>query len=123
MLTQHGEFFPYAMSMKPSGEIVSVAYYDGREQPPSQEMIGMLRDVLVADARAEKVKATAVVYDVRIRDPRTGQKTDAIAVALDHRDHYSVVVMFPYSLLDGKLTVGDPIAEIGQKAIFPRQSV
>ena len=35
LLAQHGEFFPYGGAMTPSGEIVSVAAYDGDEHPPS----------------------------------------------------------------------------------------
>jgi hypothetical protein len=34
MLGEQGEFFPYGGAMRPNGEIVSVAGYDGRGQPP-----------------------------------------------------------------------------------------
>lgn len=118
LLTEQGEFYPYGMSMKPSGEIVSVAGYDGRERPPSQDIIDLLVAAFHADAHAGKVKATALVYDILVKDPKTNTESDAIAVALDHRDNYSVVVLFPYSLVSGQLRIGDPIAEKGKDAVF-----
>jgi len=120
MLSEHGAFYPYAYSMKLTGEIVSVAGYDGNDRPPSQAIIDLLQSSFKAEARAGIVKATAVVYDVWITDSHTGKKTDAIAVALDHRDNYSVIIKFPYLLSAGKLTIGDPIAEAGSHSIFVR---
>jgi hypothetical protein len=70
-------------------------------------------DCLVFNAMG-KVKATALVCDVRVVLPGTSEKSDAIAVALDHKDKYSVVVMFPYVLHAGKLTIGTPFAQKGE---------
>src|ERR1700730_12802808 len=104
MLEQHSEFFPYGAAMKPNGEIVNVAGYDGQEQPPSNEIIELIKTELRKDAAKGQYKATAIVYDVRVVPPGKANKSDAIAVALDHRDNYSVIVMFPYSLSHGKVT-------------------
>jgi len=119
-LTRYGEFFPYAYSMRDDHSIVMVAGYDGRERPPSQDVIDLLKSGLRTDAAAHRIRATAIVYDVRIVDPATGSKSDAIAVALDHADHYSVVVMFPYTLRDSKLELRAPFAEEGAADIFSR---
>jgi hypothetical protein len=120
MLAEHSEFFPYGAAMKPNGEIVSIAGYDGREQPPSQQIIDLLYSNLRRDASNEVYKTTAVVYDVRLTLPGRTATTDAIAVALEHRDDYSVVVMFPYSLTGGTVSIGEPFAEKGPHRIFPR---
>jgi hypothetical protein len=72
----------------------------------------------VQGAKAGKYRATALIYDVRVTLPSTGRKSDAIAVALDHRDHYSVVVMFPYQFTGGELTIGSPFAQKGEGDIF-----
>jgi len=122
MLTTYGEFYPYAVSMGSSGEITVVESYDGREHPPSQAIIDVLQAGLQTDARAGKVKATALVYDIRIDDRRTGKNSDAINIALDHRDNYSVVVLFPYSMVEGKLNVGAPFAQAGEHSVFPMQA-
>lgn len=57
-------------------------------------------------------------YDVRVVLPSTGQKSDAVAVALDHRDNYSVVVYFPYQIKGGKVAFGDLFAVKGEASVF-----
>lgn len=118
MLEKHGEFYPYGYVMKPSGEIALVAGYDGTDRPKSQVIIDLLVDGFKRDAAVGKVKATALVYEVRVVLPGTSEKSDAIAVALDHKDKYSVVVMLPYVLHAGKLTIGTPFAQKGESRIF-----
>ena len=49
----------------------------------------------------------------------TVEKTDAIAVALDHRDGYSVMVIYPYRFHAGRLVIEAPIAQQGAAEIFP----
>ena len=98
MLRQHGEFFPFGGALDKRGEVVTVGGTDGREQPPSADVIRLLKEGFVQGAKSGKYRATALIYDVRVMLPSNGQKSDAIAVALNHRDHYSVVVMFPYQL-------------------------
>jgi hypothetical protein len=104
--------------MKPTGEIALVAGYDGTDRPKSQAIIDLLVDGFKRDAATGKVKATALVYDIRVVPPGTNEKSDAIAVALDHKDKYSVVVMLPYVLHAGKLTIGTPFAQKGESRIF-----
>jgi hypothetical protein len=119
LLEQHHEFFPYGMALKLDGKVTSVASYDGREQPPSPDVIRLLKKGLSESARAGEYKATAIVYDVRVQLPSSQEKSDAIAVQLDHRDHYSVVVYLPYRLESGKVAIGEPFANDGRYDIFP----
>jgi hypothetical protein len=118
MLRQHGEFYPYGYVMKPSGEIALVAGYNGTDRPKSQIVIDLLVAGFKQDAAIGKVKATALVYDILVVPPGTSEKSDAIAVALDHRDNYSMVVIFPYVLRHGQLTIGAPFAQKGESRIF-----
>jgi hypothetical protein len=118
MLSNHGEFLPFGGAMRPSGELVSVTGYDGDEHPRSLDLIRLIKDGFVEAARQGQFKATALVYDVRIKLPSAGDKSDAIAVSLNHRDNYSVVVIFPYKIDNGKLTVGDALAQKGEADIF-----
>jgi hypothetical protein len=118
MLSRHGEFVPFGGAMRPSGELVSVAGYDGNEHPPSTEVIRLLRECFVDAARKNEYKATAVVYDARVTLPPTEENCDAIAVSLNHRDGYSVVVFFPYKLTDGKLEIGTVFAQKGGADVF-----
>jgi hypothetical protein len=119
MLREHGEFFPYGAALKANGEIVSVAGYDGREQPPSTEIIRLIKRAFVQGAKAGQYKATALVYDVKVALPSSGQKSDAIAVSLNHRENYSVIVLRPYQLKKGQLTLGEVFVQKGEADVFP----
>jgi hypothetical protein len=118
MLSQHGEFFPFGGAMRANGEIVSVAGYEGEEHPQSAEVIRLLKDGFIHAARKNEYIATALVYDVRVNVPSKEEKSDAIAVSLNHRDHYSIVVIFPYIITDGKLDIGATFAQQGEADIF-----
>ncbi len=104
--------------MRSDGQIVSIAGYDGRERPPSQEVIRLLKEGFVAGARNWEYKATALVYDVIVNLPASGEKSDAIAVSLNHQSTYSVIVYFPYKILNGKATLGTAFAQKGEADIF-----
>jgi hypothetical protein len=118
MLEKHGEFFPYGAAMTQDGEVVAVGSYDSREKPPSQDVINHLKKVLRSGAKAKKYKASAIFFDVRIVPPGTIDKTDAIAIALDHQDNYSVVIYIPYRSQSGKIQLGQAFAAAGTNDVF-----
>jgi hypothetical protein len=123
MLSEHGEFYPFGASMKPDGEIVIAGASDGREHPPSQPLIDILRQSFHADAKSGAIIASATVYDVRTIPPGATSKTDAVAVELDHRDNYSVVVLFVYTVSAGTVQFAAPIAHQGTFEIFGQHGV
>jgi hypothetical protein len=118
MLREHGEFYPYGYEMMTAGEVKQVVGYTGTDHPKSQTIIDLLIDGFKQDSAVHKIKATALVYDMLVVPPGASSKTDAIAVALDHRDNYSVIVIFPYVLAHGNLTVGEPFAQKGKSLVF-----
>src|SRR4030095_8374258 len=118
MLLEHGEFYPFAAAMRSTGEIVSIAAYDGRERPPSDALIELLREELRKDVQTIGYRATAIAYNVTLTTPGSPRADDAIAVALDHRDEYSVVVLYPYVVDAGGVRLDEPVAERGKHAIF-----
>ena len=119
MLKAHGEFFPFGAAMQSDGKVAAVGAWDGDEHPNSTDVITLLKDGFVAGARKGEYKATALVYDVWYKSD-DGSLTDAIAVALDHRDNYSVVVFYPYTLKDGLLSVGKIQVHDGAYEVFGR---
>jgi hypothetical protein len=118
MLREHGAFLPFGAAMRPDDEIVSIASYDGNDCPDARELIRLIKDGFIAGARAKEYKATALVYDVRVKLPASGEASDAIAVSLNHRDGYSIVVLFPYRLEKGELREGTAYAQVGEADIF-----
>ena len=119
MLSEQGEFFPFGATIGESGEPALVAAYHQDEQPLSTELIRLLKDGFTAGARAGTYIATALAFDVTTSVPGDEQPCDAIAVSLNHRAGYSIVVVTPYSLVEGTLIVGESFAEPGEADIFP----
>jgi hypothetical protein len=118
MLATYGEFLPYGQAMAEDGKIVAVGATDGREHPPSKDLIQILKDGFKAGAREGKYKATAIVYDIWIALPGTDMKSDAIAVSLNHRGGYSALVFFPYQLEGQQVVMGDVFAQEEENYVF-----
>jgi hypothetical protein len=121
MLTTYGEFFPFGATMRPDREIALAAGNDGVERPPSEDVIRSIKRGYIQGAREGLLVATALIYDIRIQLPSTNEKTDAIAVSLNHRDNYSIIVIFPYKIQNGKLILGHALAQKGEADVFPPQ--
>ena len=118
MLTDHGEFIPFGGAMRENGQLVSVAGYDGAGHPMSNDTIALIKDGFIAAARQGEYKATAIVYDVKVKLPASEEKSDAIAVSLNHRDNYSIVVFIPYRIDNRRLILGTAFAQKGEADIF-----
>ena len=119
MLKEHGEFYPYGGYMTPDGKITDAGgKIEGTDHPESQPIIDLLRKNFQAKARNGELKATSLIFDVRIKPPGEEEKTDAIQVCLDHRDGYSVEVLFPYKIANGELLFGKTFAQRGDNQIF-----
>ena len=118
MLAKYGELFPFARALGPSGDVISIVGYDGREHPPSDEVINLLERGLRRGAAAGEYVTTALVYDVRLTPKYTARPTDAIAAELEHVGGCAVTVFFPYCLQDGRPRLGSPFATAASRAIF-----
>ncbi len=122
ILKRHGEFLPFGAAMRPNGEIIILGAYDGRAVPGLAdlftELIGSLQDTFIAGARRREYIATALFYDVRVTLASSSERTDAVAVSLNHRDGYSVIVLLPYAIEDGNVVYDSPLAQPGDADIF-----
>jgi hypothetical protein len=118
MLREHGEFYPYGGVMLPDGSMAQFGVHDGNERPRSKDLLDLLLAQFRQDAHQGKYKATGIVYDVMTVPPGATQKTDAIAIRLDHEAGYSVVVMIPYRVVDGQLMKSPLFAVKGDGSIF-----
>jgi hypothetical protein len=118
LLTKYGEFFPFGRVINVDGEIGYHAAYLGDEHPASSDLIDALRQVFRQMAADDKIRASAIIYDIFTLPPERSEKQDAICIAVDHRDSYSVQVIFPYRLVDGVPEIEAPYALEGSFAIF-----
>ena len=119
MLKEHGEFYPFGATLKRDGTQALAGADDGTSKPASQPLIDLMRSGFRAAAAKREIIASALAYDVRVVPPGSGAKTDAVAVEIDHRDGYSVVIYFPYVLQSGGVVFGQAFANAGAGSIFP----
>ncbi len=111
LLREHGEFYPFGGHMKVDGRIVWEGASDKTEHPRSQPLIEILREAHRNRALNGEIRASCIVYDILAIPPGKEEKQDAIAIEIDHRDSYSVFVVFPYTLTsNGVLDVELPYA-------------
>src|SRR5580698_9894371 len=117
MLSQHHGFFPFGATMSPSGSISRTETPKG-DHPP-KELVVLIEQSFVDGAQQGLYKATAVALDVKTVPPGKTERQNAVEVRLDHRDNYSVKVVFPYSYSpSGQLDFAPPFAVAGDKMIF-----
>ncbi|MBV9153919.1 MAG: hypothetical protein JO204_19305 [Alphaproteobacteria bacterium] len=123
ILKRNGEFLPFGAAMRPNREIVCLGAYDGRSYPSLigsfAELIRSLKEALVEGARRHEYVATALFYEVGFTPPAGGEDVDAVAVSLNHRDGYSVIVLLPYKIEGGEVVYDIPRAQPGEADIFP----
>jgi hypothetical protein len=98
MLMRHGEFHPFACSMKSNGEIVDVGAADGTEHPASSDLISILVDGLTLDARSGKIRASGICLNMRLHESFDRAETDAICCRLEHVSGQAVAVYIPYKM-------------------------
>jgi hypothetical protein len=118
LLIRSGGFVPYGGAMLADGELVAISA-DVGEHPTLANVIARMKDQFRVEARNGSYKATAIVHDAMVALPSTGEESDAVAIALNHRDNYSIVVFLPYKIDGGKLIFGTTFAQKGEADIFP----
>jgi hypothetical protein len=120
MLKEYGEFYPYGGYTTPEGVIIDVGVKkDGEDYPRSKDLLGTLRELFRSTAKAKRCRAVAIVFNVAITIPGSGQKSDAIQVSVEHRDGYSADIFYPYQLVDDEVNYGPIFAQAGNHEIFP----
>jgi hypothetical protein len=120
MLVKHGEFYPFGGALNLNGKVINQGAWTGQEHSPSEDVIKVLHEGLKKGAEGGEFLATALVYDVKVIPPGKAEKTDAVAVDVDHRDGVSQTVIYPYCLEDGKPSLGQTYAIPMQHPVFER---
>jgi hypothetical protein len=120
LLKTHGEFFPMANALDKNNKIVQIGAYDGNEKPLSQSVIDDLKSGLRDGAQKGEYKSIAIFYDVKVVNPNTNQKTDAVEVFVESdRENTAFKLFYPYSLTkEGVLTFSESWKNATVKEIF-----
>jgi len=117
MLSEHGEFYPYAATMDPGGEVQAVSAA-GDERPDVGELLLALHAELREQASQGAIRASGIAADVTLTDPDSGRVTDAVQLELDHAETDAVDVYVPYTSGDDGVEFGELVAAAGQAPIF-----
>jgi hypothetical protein len=102
------------------GKIVQMWAYDGNEHPKSQDVINDLIKSLTQGAKKGEYKAVTIFYDVKVVNPHTNIKTDAIAVIAESKaDNAGYRFYYPYTLtLDRQLNLSKSWGNKTHREIF-----
>lgn len=114
-LDAHGAFFPYGMTIDAGGEERLVSAWEGDEPPTPAELLQLL--YLGVQQQAGVLRAAAFVAAVSV------DGSDAIRVALEHREGAAIAVLLPYAKPRwgrGGIRYGELTAAPGEARIWPR---
>jgi hypothetical protein len=95
LLNEYGEFFPMSSVIRMNDSISFVSTYDGNDRPPSEKVIMDLKKTI--NKEKEKYKVVAIFYDVKVIDPSTKLKTDAVAILVETKNDINAYTFYyPY---------------------------
>jgi hypothetical protein len=116
MLTEHRALQPFGSTMSSAGQIVQVGGWNAEPRASSAEQVAEYEASFRDGASRGELRATALLHVVPAVAPTTGE---AVAVRLDHKDEYSIIVTFPYRFSEaGELVIEEPYAGVGESLIF-----
>jgi hypothetical protein len=118
MLREHGEFYPYAVTLDTDGDIAPVAPEVEEPHPDVAQVLVTLHEGLREQAAEGAIRASGIAADVTLTDPDTGETTDAVQVELDHADADPVDIYVPYSSVDDGVKFGELVAAQGREPVF-----
>jgi len=120
MLSEHRQLHPFAIALTSEGRVVPTSPYTDDGRPRSRNVVTVLETGLKQGATSGRYRATALVLDMLVVPPFTDVEHHAIAIRLDHRGGYSVIVFYPYVLGEsGWPAIKAPFSVWGEKKIFP----
>ena len=118
MLSEHGEFFPYAAALGSDGEVSAVGADLEDDSPDVGEVLVALHQGLREQAAEGEIRASGIAADVTLTDPDTGETTDAVQVELDHADADAVDIFVPYETEGDGIKFGELVAAEGREPVF-----
>jgi hypothetical protein len=121
MLLEQRAFRPFGSTLSADGEIRQVGGWVDAAEPVSAVLVSEFEASFRDGAARGELKATALLESVALVSPGESEPGAAIAIRLDHRDGYSIVVTFPYRFSAAwELVIDEPFAAEGTHGIFPR---
>jgi hypothetical protein len=123
MLEEHGEFYPFGVSLREDGMTMDEVYDEGddvseEDTPDVPEVVQRLVTAHRESAETGQLIACGTTLDVMVTDPE-GNDRDAICVDVEHRGGEPIRCLLPYDIdEDGDVTYGDLVALRLEPEIF-----
>jgi hypothetical protein len=118
MLSQDGEFYPYAAALGSDGELNAVGTDLDDDSPDVGAVLVALHEGLRERAAEGAIRASGIAADVTLTDPDSGETTDAVQVELDHADADAVDIFVPYETEAEGIKFGELVAAEGREPVF-----
>jgi hypothetical protein len=118
MLSEHGEFYPYAAALDSDGELNAVGTELDDDSPDVGEVLLALHQGLRERAAEGEIRASGIAADVTLTDPDSGETTDAVQVELDHAEADAVDIFVPYESEGEGIKFGELVAAEGREPVF-----
>jgi hypothetical protein len=118
MLHEYGDFHPFGAQIEADGSVQMVGADNGEEFPEALELIDLLQQSFLQDARKGKITATGICMDVRVIAPGSSEKTDAIGVSFEHAEAEPLDVFLPYRKMQNDVAYGEMFTRPAQAKIF-----
>jgi hypothetical protein len=118
MLSEHGEFYPYAAALDADGELSAVAADIETDDPDVGDVLVALHRGLRHQAAEGSIRASGIAADVTLTDPDSGETTDAVQLELDHADGDPVDIYVPYESEADGIKFGELVAAEGRQPVF-----
>jgi hypothetical protein len=118
MLSEHGEFYPYAAAVDSAGSIEPVGPAVESEDPDVSDILVALHADLRDQAAEGTIRASGIAADVTLTDPDSGETTDAVQIELDHADGDALDVYVPYEREAQGVKFGELVAAAGREPVF-----
>jgi hypothetical protein len=115
-LEKSGEFFPFAVALDSDGKLIHIQGWTGDEQPPSEQVREIILKGCIQSAANKQYRCTGIITDILLT--LESGKTDAIRVEIENDTDTPVVCFATYKLVNGRLEIGEILAEEGIRKIF-----
>jgi hypothetical protein len=118
MLSEHGEFYPYAAAVDSAGSIEPLGPAVESDDPDVSDILVALHADLREQAAEGTIRASGIAADVTLTDPDSGETTDAVQIELDHAEGDAVDVYVPYEREGDGVKFGELVAAEGREPVF-----
>jgi len=102
LLLEQDEYYPLAFVVDLNGKVENITYFDGDENPKSEELMFKFLDIFQDKGDKGEIRACALAYDARVKRDSESDTVDAIAIKIIHLEKIEIITYFySYKKVDG----------------------